>query len=272
MFQPLHSSITFEIWKRSARQIRSCCALAALPALLDPDLKSVIGPPGLLSRASPGVLPCRLCLCSMPTLGLPVRARLYPSSCVSVLPSRLSRSEQLWHLAFQLASVASLEDVVTHSIQSVLDPPRASAACAPSLPLALSHTQGRSEPPLVNFAQPSRPYRPGGQKLPSSPARTIWLLPPPTSGPAQLAPPPCPWLTARLLAQLARRSSSGVAEARRRSRDKRWRRTRKQVKMYMWREIQPEDRGCSAMWACCDDTQYQQPRLALVTPSSRLCC
>ena len=45
-----------------------------------------------------------------------------------------------------------------------------------------------------------------------------------------------------------------AAEAMRRSRDKRRRRTRKQVKMSMWREIQPQDLGCYAMWACCDDT------------------
>ena len=35
--QKLHASITLEIWKRSARQIRACWPLAALPDSLDPE-------------------------------------------------------------------------------------------------------------------------------------------------------------------------------------------------------------------------------------------
>ena len=37
VYQKLHASITLEIWKRSARQIRSCWPLAALPDSLDPE-------------------------------------------------------------------------------------------------------------------------------------------------------------------------------------------------------------------------------------------
>ena len=56
-----------------------------------------------------------------------------------------------------------------------------------------------------------------------------------------------------LAAQLARRSSSGAAEARRPSRDKRRRRTRRHAKWSMWREIQRQDRRCRTMRACCEE-------------------
>ena len=38
VFHRLHSSITLEIWRRSARQIRTCWPVADLPANLDLDL------------------------------------------------------------------------------------------------------------------------------------------------------------------------------------------------------------------------------------------
>ena len=37
VYQKLHASITLEIWKRSARQIRACWPLAALLDSLDPE-------------------------------------------------------------------------------------------------------------------------------------------------------------------------------------------------------------------------------------------
>ena len=49
VFQRLHSSITLEFWKPSARQIRSCWPLTALPSPLAPDPQSRPGPlPGPL--------------------------------------------------------------------------------------------------------------------------------------------------------------------------------------------------------------------------------
>ena len=54
-------------------------------------------------------------------------------------------------------------------------------------------------------------------------------------------------------ARLARRSSSGAVEARRRSRDVRRRRTRRHSQRSMWREILLQTLACPAMWACCDD-------------------
>ena len=47
--------------------------------------------------------------------------RLQPSSRVFFPPQCMSRSEQLRQLAVQLASLASLEDVVTHGLQSLLE-------------------------------------------------------------------------------------------------------------------------------------------------------
>ena len=77
---------------------------------------------------------------------------------------------------------------------------------------------------------------------------------------ARPAPPPCsrpsprPLTLVRLPPWLARRSSSGATEARRRSRDKRELRTRRHAKRSMWREMKLPALVCSAMWACCDDT------------------
>ena len=74
VFQRLHSSITLEIWKRSARKIRACWPLAAIPATLDPDPKSLpgaLGPSpscgvlvlvaGVLPFPGPCCLEARLC-------------------------------------------------------------------------------------------------------------------------------------------------------------------------------------------------------------------
>ena len=84
VFQRLHSSVTLEIWTRSARQIRS---------LLAPR-----GP-------SPGV---RLCLTAAVLR-------------ILTLSRPTSRPERLRQLAVQLASLASLEDVVTHGLQCLLE-------------------------------------------------------------------------------------------------------------------------------------------------------
>ena len=49
--------------------------------------------------------------------------RLQPGRAFLVLPPRMSRSEQLRQVAVQLASLASLEDVVTHGVRSLLESP-----------------------------------------------------------------------------------------------------------------------------------------------------
>ena len=54
MFHRLHSSITLEIWKLSARQIRSCWPVAGFLAPLDPDLQPAAG-----SLCSPRLLSLR---------------------------------------------------------------------------------------------------------------------------------------------------------------------------------------------------------------------
>ena len=75
-------------------------------------------------------------------------------------------------------------------------------------------------------------------------------------------------------AQLARRNSSDVAEAGRRSRDKRRRRTHKHAKRSMWRESQAL--RCCAMWGCCEDTSNTTPATpschGVLTPSTCLRC
>ena len=216
MYQRLHSSITLEIWKRSARQIHSCWPLAALPA-----------PWTLTSSLCPG--PCRPLLpwvCSWSGLVFRcARVCLQPSSCVSVLPPLMCRSEQLRRLAVQLASLAFLEDVVIHGIQSLLASPvtaneralRASLSRPHSRSLSL--TQGCPEPPRVDLA---RQRAPTGLARPSALAppvtfptlRLLLLIPRSPRAPLALVAKPSPRLAPRLLtppasaARLARRRSS----------------------------------------------------------------
>ena len=213
VFQRLHSS---------ARQIRSCWPLASLSAPLDIDLQS---PPPL---ASPGVLLCRPCFCSLPDS---VCARVYGRGRLCAFRF-FRRACPLW---------------------------AAPAAGGSARLLGVSRIRSLPCPrPRVNFAQRARlSHWPGDQELPLlvTPERSC---PPP---PFQLTGS-CSWtsgackrhqlnsrllpahgLTARLLAlerlppSWPRRSSSGAAKAWRRSRVKRRRRTRKQAKRSMWREI-----------------------------------
>ena len=98
MYQRLHSSITLEIRKRSARQIRSCWPVAVLPAPLELDLQPAGGAPPFLS-APPCVSPAaHVRLCSQPFL-----APLRPC---------LSRFDQLRQLAARLGFLVSLEVTV----------------------------------------------------------------------------------------------------------------------------------------------------------------
>ena len=149
-------------------------------------------------------------------------------SCVLVFAAHVS-PEQLRRLAVQLASLTSLEDVVTHGIQSLLESPsslvapttaeeRASSASL-SRPRSRSRSsfgQGCPEPPRVD---PAPPERSG-----SSRHRSDSLAPAPglkesagasrsartTSLPTLRAAAADPRASA---AQPARRSSSGAAEA-----------------------------------------------------------
>ena len=197
MFQRLHSSITFEIWKRSAWQIRSCWApLAALPTPLDPLS---------LRREPPGPL------CSWP--GLSPRCVLARTRFVwSGSPEALLRSEQLQQPAVQLASLPSLEDVVTYGLQSLLESPagliRLVSVAERALLVSLSQTQGCPQSaPRLRPAQPARLQR--AVLLP----RLSVLAPPAAPAPLHLlsalvsllaplaspAPPPCPPSAPRLL-------------------------------------------------------------------------
>ena len=59
VFHRLHSSITLEIWRRSARQIRTCWPVTDLPANLDLDIQPLSG--ALFLRLAP-CLPSPVCL------------------------------------------------------------------------------------------------------------------------------------------------------------------------------------------------------------------
>ena len=105
VFQRVHTSITLEIWKHSARQIRACWPsrpsplwILTLSLCLEP-----VGHPSFLGFAG---LSCAAVLCS------PGLCWLCPLAAVSSAPSpawHMSRSEQLRKLAAQLASLATLE-------------------------------------------------------------------------------------------------------------------------------------------------------------------
>ena len=119
--------------------------------------------------------PCVACAPVPGLFGLPERAcvRPQPSSCAPSL-----------RVAVQLACLASLEDAVTNSIQSLLDSPlglvtltladgrAAGFSSTLPLPLALSETQVCSLPPRVDVAQRARfSHWLGSQEPPSHPAR-----------------------------------------------------------------------------------------------------
>ena len=130
----------------------------------------------------------------------------------------MSRSEQLRQLAVQLASLASLEDVVTHGIESLFGSPSGLVApivaddrallaplSRPRSPLPLIHTQRPLRAAVGQFCSASAALplawrsrvaleRSCSPPSPSPPSRhqSAGAPPPP-------APPPCPCLTARLL-------------------------------------------------------------------------
>ena len=150
-------------------------------------LSLCLGPAGPLAPLWP--LRCRCRLCSWPGFShwrAPVSARNR-----FVLPRLTSRPEQLRRLAAQLASLASLEDVATHGLQSLLESPAGLAAPIPvderALPASLSRPrsrspllQKRSQPaPRLHPAQPARSHWPGCQELSSCSPQAPWLLPSP---------------------------------------------------------------------------------------------
>ena len=203
-----------------------------------------------------------------------------------VLSRRTSRSEQLRQLTAQLASLASLEDVVARGFQSLLESlaelvalvsvaERAHTCFAPaaSLTLALSSPQSCSRSASrLHPAQPAWSHWPGFQELPPRPR--LSALSPRTAAPAPrplplalsnlrarpVRPtlPPCPRTAPRLLTPvrlppgwLVRGVPWAPLSLRRRSRDKRRRRTRRPSKQHeIWRQVFVR----SAMWACCGDT------------------
>ena len=165
------------------------------------------------------------------------------------------RSEQLRRVAVQLGSLASLEDVVTNGLQSLLEAP--SGLIAPisaaerALPAALLRPRSRSRSPLPNAApNRSRGFILLSQRGPlGCPSRVVLqrrltarspltaaLAPRPPllalsslgARPARLASPPCPSLAPRLLILVRLRSVC--------KRDKHRRRNRRHSKRSMWRE------------------------------------
>ena len=149
------------------------------------------------------------------------------------------RSEQLRLLAVQLASLASLEDVVTNGLQSLLEAP--SGLIAPvsaaerALPAALLRPRSRSRSPLPRAAPnrsrgfillsqrgplgcPSRvvlrPRLTARSPLTAAPAPRPPLLALSSLGarPARPASPPCPSLAPRLLI-LVRLRSVGLSRS-----------------------------------------------------------
>ena len=168
-------------------------------------------------------LSCEACACAVCS---------WPSSCVSFLPSRVSRSEQVGQLAVQLASLASLEDIDTHGIQS------------------LPHPRSFLRRSLTATSQPrSHALSAAGQFFSASAAL-------PLAWQSSVALLPCLIAPALVRHRCSLPRTSGVcrrhkliwrllpAHASRRvcwrssaiSRDKRRRRTRKQAKRSMWRE------------------------------------
>ena len=226
------------LWKRSARQIRSCRPFAdpllwILALSLGP-----LGPfPGLCCAAvacSPG--PC----CSRGA-----RPRL-PATVLRALSRPMSRSQQLRQQAVQLPLMASLEDVVTQGLQSLLELPAGLVAPISAderaLPASLSRPRSRWHSSLpIGLAAPSCsvsavplgwPSRAEPRlRLSAPPPLTAALAPPPLlltlsclrAQPTRLALPPRPRLLPRLLTPVRLPPGwqvRGAAVAGRRSRDK----------------------------------------------------
>ena len=99
--QKLHASITLEIWKRSARQIRACSPLAALPDSLDDESNN-----GFLCSVFLGRVSSKACA--------RVCFQLFPPSAV------MSHAESLRLLATPLSFLGTLEAAVAHDVQALL--------------------------------------------------------------------------------------------------------------------------------------------------------
>ena len=215
--------------------------------------------------------------------------RLQPSSCVLFLPPCMSHSEQLRQLAVQLASLASLEDVVTHGLHlleshsGLVAPIAAADRALPALlarprsrsrspsptqrRIAAARSSSASAAPLAWHSRAALSLRSSAQapstaltlRHPLLAPRTLW------TPPARLAPPSLHTPRAAFADPRVCRPAGSSAFSWRRSRDKRWRYTRRHAKRSMWREIEPQDLRCLAMWACCEDT------LTTTTPATPSC-
>ena len=127
-YQRLHSSITLEFWKRSARQFRSCWPLEELPAPPDPDFQTVaraplpLPAPALpLRTARSGFVPGSLSLCCYSVRASPLMAVF----CASVgLPQPCLALTSFGSWRRSLSFLAPLKDTVVQGIRSVLVSPR----------------------------------------------------------------------------------------------------------------------------------------------------
>ena len=141
----------------------------------------------------------------------------------------MSRSEQLRQLGLQLASLASLEDVVTHS--------RSRSPLPKSRGSILLSQRGANGLAVKSCL----PAAPGALRLPTPASASVPKEATGVSSSARGPSLPSPRAAAadprESAARLAGRRSSGAAEAERCSRDKRQRRTRRHSKRSMWREI-----------------------------------
>ena len=271
--QKLHASITLEFWKRSARQIRACWPLAALPDSLDPESQFV---PGALALSP--VLVCSPAS-SLSLLFSGLCSLCGVRSCLISAVSRacfwglaMSRAESLRRLAAQLSSLANLEAAVAHDVQALLEAPPEPVVPIPATgPVSrLAHLRPRSSSrsPLPKAA----PGRPRGslllnQRGPTGLSVKCSLVAPPdrsvsscrhscssasANGPVEsrstagVARSPTPResraAASAPTATVARKASqmrraSGAAEVQQRRRDKHRRRARRATKRSMWREI-----------------------------------
>ena len=229
VFQRLHSSIALEIWKRSARKIRSCWPLAAFPAPLTAGLRPAPLRPSLplsVSCASP---------CWFVSLALCCRA-VSPRVRVPARSQRRSSPSRRHLRTRSLVASTLVPPLGRHS--------RRQTTCSPFYVCVLAPcAQARTDSAWVDLAWRRRlSHRPGSQVLPhdSSGARSPLSQSLRLAGLCSRAPGACGFrehgprfLTAHAsrcarqfappVAQLARQDPPDAAEARR-SRDKRRRR------------------------------------------------
>ena len=136
--------------------LRLRLALPGLPLSRSLLVSPVSQPPGLLDWLVPSVRPSLL---AAVLRGLD-------------LPRLMSRSEQPRQLAVQLASLAFLEDVITHGVQSLLDSP--SGLIAPisvTEPVSLARPRSRSRSPHPRL----HPIGPAAPSCSASVGPLAWL-------------------------------------------------------------------------------------------------